>query len=273
MKRIAWLLIAALTMGSLVACSGDQGANTSGPSGSGSNPPAQSTGTPFGTTESPGNATTPKPQTTEKPATTDHSGDPGPVGPELDRVSFPGATAGDTVLEGYCPYGEFDSADGKITSTMNSSLFVVTNDRMSAGKLTATFTSKEGSAANDNGIVFGMEENIDDNYYFWEEAGYAAPYYFLFVGDNNCLILAKVAYGQNAWEGLTGSQPVIGYAHGGTVTVSVEFDGQGKILCYANGELLFEYTDPDGPRGGRYGVRCEVEGVVFDSLIAEHAEE
>ncbi len=277
MKKIAWLLAVVMMMGSLAACSND-GAATTPSAGSGSGAPQQSSSKTPDKTTKPSQSTTKPTQSTTKPQgssaqTTQGSAQPTPSFPEEDVFDIPNAKAGDTQLKGYAAAGDFTPEDGKLNVDMNSSLLVVTNDRMSAGKLTANFTSLEGSAANDNGIVFGMEENTsEDAYYFWEEAGYAAPYYILFISDAGTLYLARVAYNGEPWHMLYNSDVIVGYAHGATVTVSVEFDGQGYMKCYANDEMIFEFTDTDGPRGSRYGVRAEVYGVVYNSLTAEHAE-
>lgn len=273
MKKLAWLLAVAMLAGCLGACSDDGGTTTPGSGSKPGSKTSEQSGTPAKTTNRPAQTTREKTEPSSAETTRDPNL-PVPSYPEEFVIDIPGGKAGDTQLKGYPASGDFITDDGKLNSDMNHSLLVVTNDRMSAGKLTATFTSAAGSTENDNGIVFGMEENTsDDAYYFWEETNYAAPYYMLFVSDNKTLYLARVACNGEAWHELAQSQAIIGYDHGGTVTVSVEFDGQGKINCYANGELLIEYQDDAGPRGSRYGVRCEAMGVVYDSLIAEHAEE
>ena len=139
---------------------------------------------------------------------------------------------------------------------------------MSSGKLTATFTGLAGSDANDNGIVFGMAD-FEEGSFFWE-AG-APTYYFLFVSDRGSLYLAKVAYQGNNWTVCVDTAETIeGYVHGDQVTITAEWDGTGNIKCYANDTLMIEYTDPDPFVGTRYGVRCEVAGVVYHSVEAEH---
>lgn len=272
MKKIAWLLAIVMMAGCFASCSDDSGSTSGGP-GSGSQTPSGSSGSPEKTTVEP-TQTSKKPGTTSK-VTTKDSNLPTPSYPEEDVYDVPGGVAGDVALKGYAAMGEFVVSDDKksMTSDSNSSLFVVTNDRMSAGKLTTTLTSLEGSTENDNGIVFGMEENLDeDSYYFWEDPASTPAYYILFVSDHNTLYLARVAYNGEPWHELAQSQVIMQYAHGETVTISVEFDGQGTMRCYANDNLLIEYTDNVGPRGSRYGVRADVAGVVYHNLIAEHAE-
>lgn len=270
MKKIALLLTLAMLTATLAACGDDPVTTTAKPGDSGS-APAQTTQPPTQQT------TAPKEENTE-PST---PGDSTPSAPEsdgddesdLDIIELPNGKVGDKTLEGYDAslIGAWDS-EGEMTSDGNNCMFVVTNDRMSAGKLTATFTSLEGSDANDNGIIFGMEENLsEDGSWFWEDPLSTPRYYFLFVSDAGTLYLAKVACG-TPWTVLKNTDPIIGYAHGGTITISVEFDGQGNIKCYANDELMIEYQDTNGPTGDRYGIRCEVPGVVYHEVIAEHAE-
>ena len=54
------------------------------------------------------------------------------------------------------------------------------------------------------------------------------------------------------------------------VTITVEFDGEGCIDCYVNDEWLISEFDEDWSGGGRYGIRCEVPGVVYTDVIADH---
>ncbi len=275
MKKLAFVMALVLTIGTLAAC-GDTSDTTTEASkgGSASTPAAQSSQS---TPSSTGGEDKPQP-TEPAQSTSDKTSAPSTPAVELsypaeDVIKLPNGKVGDTDLEGYDVWGAWTTTDdGKLVSESGSSMFVVTNDRMSAGKLTATFTSNGDSAQNDNGIVFGMEDNFDeDSFWYWEDPINTPRYYFLFISDAGTLYLAKVACG-TAWTELAQSQVIIGYAHGGTVTVSVEFDGNGTIKCYANDELQFEYQDTNGPTGSRYGVRCEVTDVVYHNVVAEHAE-
>lgn len=185
-----------------------------------------------------------------------------------DIIDMPNATAGSTKLQGYECNGLFTVEDGKLVSDGNSNMMIVTNDTMTSGKLTATFMAIPGNN-NDNGIFFGMEPDTEETYYFWENG---PAYYFLFVSDASTLYLAKVSYNGKPWTVLKiTDSPIPNYVHGETeVTIAVEFDGLGSIKCYANGELLIDYTDSAPLEGSRYGVRCEVPGVVYESVVAEH---
>ena len=156
---------------------------------------------------------------------------------------------------------DIDGPDG------GHAMFVFTNDTMASGKLTATFTGVEG-APSDSGIVFGMEEDIDEMYWYWEDG---PAYYMLFVSDRGSLYLSKVGYQGAAWTVLHDTaDPIPGFVHGQEITISAEFDGTGNIKCYANGELLIEYTDTAPLSGNRYGVRAEIIDVTYSSVVAEH---
>lgn len=225
-------------------------------------------------------ATTTSTTTTTKPSAPDTDEPSAPTSEEEDDENLPdimelaGGKNGDLQLEGYEAQGYYVEEDGKMVSDTGNAMFIVTNDRMASGKLTATFTSLAGSDANDNGIVFGMGENLGNEYgdnFFWEAPSITPTYYFLFVSDASTLYLAKVADG-TPWTVLmnTEGKQIAGYTHGTTVTIRVEFDGQGHIQCYANDELMIDYTDSNPLTGERYGIRCEVPGVVYESVIAEH---
>jgi hypothetical protein len=120
---------------------------------------------------------------------------------------------------------------------------------------------------NDNGIVFGMTNDEYEQYYFWEDG---PTYYFLFVSDDATLYLAKVSDNGQPWTELFVSQPIPNYTHGNVITISVEFDGEGSIDCYANGEWLISHFDYEWTGGNRYGIRCEVPDVCYTSVIVDH---
>lgn len=251
-KALSLALAALLALTALVSCATD-GADTTTPAGN--------TTTATTTTKAPVN--TPPiivPGDDPEPGDTDE--------PEDDYTyKFPNAKAGDVELiavevSGYGLY------EGEVTSDSDKYMAIFTNDKMSSGKLTATFTGREGdSDKNDNGIVFGMED-FEEGAFFWEDG---PTYYFLFVSDRGSLYLAKVRYNGNAWTVCVDTAETIeGYVHGDQVTITAEWDGAGNIKCYANGTLMIEYTDTDPFIGTNYGVRCEGQGVVYHSVVAEH---
>lgn len=167
-------------------------------------------------------------------------------------------------------YFYYDEELNCMFSDSDNNMLVVTNDTMTAGTLSATFCSAPGYI-NDNGIIFGLEEipTEEEGYYFWE---YGPAYYFLFISDAQHLYLAKAGFNGEAWTELeVTANPVTDYTHGETtLTITVEFDGQGTIKCYANGELLIDYYDEDPIQGSYYGIRCEVFGVEYYNVQAVH---
>jgi hypothetical protein len=183
-----------------------------------------------------------------------------------DAVDIPVIDAlNDKALHGYHVSGEFELTDAHALSKGDNNMFIVTNDKMTSGKITATFKAP-AQQNNDNGIVFGMTEDFNDQYYLWEDG---PTYYFLFVSDGGTLYLAKVAYGGNPWTELQVTAPIENYKHGDEVTMSVEFDGEGTIDCYVNGECLIYYYDDKWSGGSLYGIRCEVPGVQYSEVIAD----
>lgn len=171
----------------------------------------------------------------------------------------------DKVLHGYNASGEFSFDYGDALSVSDNNMFIVTNDRLPKGKLTATFAAPD-QHNNDNGIVFGMMEDEYEQYYFWEDG---PTYYFLFVSDDANLYLAKASDNGQPWTELQ-IVPIPNYKHGDTVTISVEFDGEGFIDCYANEEWLISYYDDNWTGGGRYGIRCEVPDVCYTNVVVDH---
>jgi hypothetical protein len=171
----------------------------------------------------------------------------------------------DKVPHGYNAAGEFSFEYGDAVSVADNNMFIVTNDRLPKGKITATFQAPD-QHNNDNGIVFGMKDDEYEQYYFWEDG---PTYYFLFVSDDATLYLAKVSDNGNPWTELQ-IVPIPNYKHGDTITISVEFDGEGFIDCYANDEWLISYFDETWGGGARYGIRCEVPDVCYTNVIADH---
>jgi hypothetical protein len=247
-KTLSLVLATLLAMTALVSCA-NQDADTT------TTAPAATTTT-VGTT------------TTKQPPVIIPDPDPGVSDEPVDENDylFPNAKAGDLALR-VTEVSGFGVYEGEGTSDSGNYMAIVNNDTMSSGKITAVFTGLEGSGANDNGIVFGMED-FEDGSFFWEDG---PSYYFLFVSDRGSLYLSKVSYNGSPWNVCVDTAETIeGYVHGDQVTISVEWDGAGNIKCYANDTLMIEYADADPLVGTNYGVRCEVAGVVYHSVVAEH---
>lgn len=179
---------------------------------------------------------------------------------DIDTYAFPNAHAGELALEGYDTWGEFDNG-----AATGASMFIVTNDSMSAGSLTAKFTGVTGSPS-DSGIVFCVEEDVNEDIFYWENG---PAYYMLFASDGCTLYLAKVSYNGQPWNALQ-TAAIPGFQHGDEITITAEFDGEGNIKGYANGELLIEYNDPSPIEGSGYGVRAEIRDVTYSEISAIH---
>ena len=233
--------------------------------------------TPAATTEQPTDQDTEAPTvpeitepTTEAPTTEPEESTLNELGLPFEIIDVPVGYANGQPIRGYNASGSFyyDEALNCMYSDNDNNMLVVTNDTMQSGTLSATFLSAPGYI-NDNGIIFGLEESMEGEYEFWE---FGPAYYFLFISDAERLYLAKAGYNGQAWTELEVTEdPVTNYTHGETnITITVEFDGQGSIKCYANGELLIDYVDNDPLTGDRYGIRCEVFGVEYYNIQATH---
>ncbi len=249
MKKLSLVLALVLALGTFASCSGEEATTTVGD-------PAATT--PAAAT------TTAAPKITLPPITDDEpdTDEPGTNELPYDVEAFPNAKSGELALEGYEAQGYFENG----VNTDGWGMFIFTNDTMESGKLTATCTGVAGSPS-DSGIVFGIEEDVNELYWFWENG---PAYYFLFMSDGGFLYLAKVSYNGNPWTVLETTQPIPGFEHGQEFTISAEFDGAGNIKGYVNGELLIEYTDTAPLTGNRYGVRAEISDFSYSNVTAEH---
>ncbi len=267
MKKILMLLLAAILVTMpLVAC--DKGEQT----------PAETTAA---QTDAPTEETTEEPtvpEVTEEITTAEETTEAteestlNELGLPFEIFDVPVGYVNGQPMRGYNASGCFvyDEELNCLWADGDDNMMVVTNDTMAAGTLSATFCSSPGYI-NDNGIIFGLEEipTEDEGYYFWE---FGPAYYFLFISDAQHLYLAKAGFNGEAWTELeVTASPVTDYMHGETnITITVEFDGQGTIKCYANGELLIDYYDSEPIQGTYYGVRCEVFGVEYYNIQATH---
>ena len=247
MKKLSLVLALVMAMSALVSCAGETADTTTAAPTGGDKPAAV-------TTTGAAKVTLPNLETDPEPTT---EGD----GLPYEIEAFPNAKSGTLALEGYEANGYWE--DGVNTDGMG--MFIFTNDTMAAGTLTITMTGVEGSPS-DSGLVFGMEDDVDELIWFWENG---PAYYMLFASDAGNLYLSKVNYNGQVWNNLM-EVPIPNFAHGQEVTIKVEFDGAGNIKGYANGELLITYTDANPLTGNRYGVRAEISGVSYSSVIAEH---
>lgn len=160
------------------------------------------------------------------------------------------------------------NALGHVETTMEDCIAVAMDESFTTGKISVELVANGGEEAdNDNGFIFGLEDVPFD--YFWEQG---RSYYFLFVSDNCSLYLAKVAYNGEPWTELRCVSLLdagIVYSHGASIKITAEVEEGGVIKCYANDQLVFEYTDEDPLTGTGYGLRGEWSGVSWKSLTVE----
>ena len=272
MRRFLILMLAIMLAAALVACdSGDTTTDTTAPEETTTETPTEVPTEEVTTEEATTEEATTEEATTEEevtlpPAEETTEAWTEPEDAPYDRLLNPVISSKNaSEIYGYNASGEFSFAEGDALSTTDNNMFIVTNDRMAKGKITATFTAPSQNI-NDNGIIFGMNEDTDEQYFFWEDG---PTYYFLFVSDDCTLYLAKVSYNGQPWTELKVTAPIPNYTHGDVITISVEFDGEGCIDCYANEEWLISVYDEEWSGGSRYGIRCEVPGVIYTDVIAD----
>jgi len=172
--------------------------------------------------------------------------------------------SGSTALKGAASWGCWKTNDaGALVSGSNDSLFLVNNDTMTSGKITATFDRTSNTASHD-GIVFGA---TGTDTYFWEGG---ARYYFLFFTGTE-MVLAKTGNGLG-WNTVKRASTANMWS-ANTITFSVEFNEEGEINCYVGDTLLISVVDNEPLSGGRYGVRSKLANIKWTSLTAEHSDE
>ena len=134
------------------------------------------------------------------------------------------------------------------------------------GEYGPTMSARNRNRISQSFLEQGMTDDEYEQYYFWEDG---PTYYFLFVSDDATLYLAKASSNGQPWTELHITDPIPNYKHGDTITISVEFDGEGFIDCYANGEWMITYYDENWTGGERYGIRCEVPDVYYTDVIVD----
>ena len=180
----------------------------------------------------------------------------------------PIAKVGDKTLTATTAHGSWEITDEAATTKEAQSLMVFTNDKMEAGKLTATIDrGREGAQHNTDGIIFCLDEGSNS---FWQDGG--PTYYFLYIHkDNNKIGLVRTGSGNgNLGFSEKGSYAIPEDQRDNNYTISAEWDASGKITCYFEGEKVIEWTDGNPLAGTRYGLRASGVGMAFTSVVAEH---
>ncbi|MGM9646581.1 MAG: hypothetical protein ACI3YH_00415 [Eubacteriales bacterium] len=152
---------------------------------------------------------------------------------------------------------------------------------MEEGKIEATIVT-DGSTTQCNGIIF-CATDADDDCNFW--SGSDVIYYFLFIDEGNRLRLAidggynaeGVYTGPTGWkEFVSGADQVdldtAGYDVTRGVKLGVEYDDEGHVKCYINGDLIYDLTIPEDSRlpGTKFGLRLigEEDKTYVTSVVA-----
>ena len=180
----------------------------------------------------------------------------------------PIAKAGDKTLTGLTASGSWEITDEALTTKEASSMMVFSNDKMEAGKLTATIDrGREGAQHNTDGIIFCLDEGSNS---FWQDD--APTYYFLYIHkENNKIGLVRTGHGKgNLGFSEKASYTIPEDQRDNQYTIAAEWDASGKIICYFEGEQVIEWTDSNPLPGTRYGLRASGIGMAYTSVVAEH---
>lgn len=136
----------------------------------------------------------------------------------------------------------------------------VYKDSISGSKYSVSVTLTKGAANEDDGIVFGLSDNGQSD--FWENNG--VSYYFFFISKDNTPYLGKVnANEDDVWE-MIDVKGVLATAT--TYELKVEVDGN-LIKCYVDGDLMIEYTAEDMLTGNLVGIRAGGKGAIYSELV------
>ncbi len=140
------------------------------------------------------------------------------------------------------------------------------NEGMDEGKIEIKITT-DGSTTQCNGIIFCVTDGDGDSS-FW--AAGDVIYYFLFLDENNKFRLARdggyskegVYTGPTGWTEFVAGDAQIDlddtdYDVTKGVTMGVEYDNEGNIKCYLDGDLIYDVTIPEDARlpGTQFGLR------------------
>ena len=183
--------------------------------------------------------------------------------------AVPVAKSGDKIVTGVTANGEWSVTDEAVTATGQNNMFVITNDSVEAGKVTATIDRTTATSTGHDGIIFCASEGSNK---FWESE--IGSYYFLFVeGGNGKLGLVKGGKHHGNWNSNAFKEryEIPEEDRTGVYTISAEWDCTGTIKCYLNGELVMTHTDSNPLSGSRYGMRAASVGVSYTSVVAEAA--
>lgn len=149
---------------------------------------------------------------------------------------------------------------------LSSDTIALYKDSLSgSGKYSVSVTMTKGAAAEDDGIVFGLSDNGQSE--FWENGG--VSYYFFFISRDNAPYLGKVdSTKDKPWEAVKVGN-VLSIAT--TYQLKVEVDGN-TIKCYVDNTLVIDETIGSDMMltGNLVGIRAGGSQTIYkDFTVAE----
>ncbi len=165
---------------------------------------------------------------------------------KMDGTVMTGATA-------HADKAWTNDANGLKTNE-NDSIFVF-DQEFKAGTIEYTINAPGG----DNGVIFGLD---GDSMNFWEQG---PQYYFVFIQSGGGEIIIAKTGGGLGWTWMK-SRPISNYTHGTDYNVKIEYDGEGHIVVYGGGELVYDFCDAKPLTGTRAGVRAQQANVTYTNV-------
>lgn len=144
--------------------------------------------------------------------------------------------------------GRIENAEAGAVKTVEGSTLAIVKDKQMQGAI--SLTMKRPSAGTCDGIVFGLTDNDNNNY--WENNG--VSYYFLFIGEGGEAGLSKVAPGWTPFD------PRVTIPQADEYRLEVVLSG-GRYYCFVNGVKVYEIENELD--GTAYGIRSQKVGVEY----------
>lgn len=153
--------------------------------------------------------------------------------------------------------------------------YLIFDNKLNANRLEATMVrdSEDGKGAGDSGLVFCLTDNT--NYNFWEQN---VGFYVLFIDAGNKIYFARCGSLAGGWKPIwsTAEQertPIDAtkYDIKKGITIAAEWEADGTLRAYINGDLVIETKDPNGLLEGElYGIRMRQRNHTTDASKASN---